>query len=46
LPLDDLVRAFVRERLAYRFVVTADGAEAARLEGAVRTRVLSAVSRI
>ena len=42
LSLDSLIRAFVRERLAYRFVVTADGAEAARLEGAVRRGALSA----
>jgi hypothetical protein len=42
LSLDSLVRVFVRERLAYRFVVTADGAEAAKLEGEVRRGVLSA----
>jgi hypothetical protein len=30
--LDDLTRRFVRDHLTYRFVVTADGAEAARLE--------------
>jgi hypothetical protein len=40
LSLDGLIRAFVRERLAYRFVVTADGTEAARLEGAVRRGAL------
>jgi len=33
LSLDGLIRAFVRERLAHRFVVTAAGTEAARLEG-------------
>ena len=42
LSLDSLTRAFVRERLAYRFVVTADGPEAAKLEEAVRRGVLSA----
>jgi hypothetical protein len=42
LSLDGLIRAFVRERLAYRFVVTAAGTEAARLEGAVRRGALSA----
>ena len=42
LSLDSLIRAFVRERLAYRFMVTADGTEAAKLEGAVRRRALSA----
>lgn len=36
LSLDSLIRAFVRERLGYRLVVTADGTEAAKLEGAVR----------
>jgi hypothetical protein len=41
LSLDSLIRAFVRERLAYRFVVTADGSGAARLEGAVRRGGLS-----
>jgi hypothetical protein len=30
--LDDLTRRFVRDHLTYRFVVTADGAEAVRLE--------------
>jgi hypothetical protein len=30
--LDDLTRRFVRDHLTYRFVVTVDGAEAARLE--------------
>jgi hypothetical protein len=42
LSLDSLVRAFVRERLTYRFVITADGAEAAGLEGAVRRGALAA----
>jgi hypothetical protein len=42
LLLDSLTRTFVRERLAYRFVVTADGAEAAKREEAVRRGVLSA----
>ena len=41
LSLDSLIRAFVRERLAYRFVVTADGAEAGKLERAVRRGALS-----
>ena len=41
LSLDGLTRTFVHDRLAYRFVVTADGAEAARLEAAVRRGVLS-----
>ena len=42
LSLDSLIRAFVRERLAYRFGVTADGSEAASLERAVRRGALSA----
>jgi hypothetical protein len=42
LSLDGLIRAFVRERLAYRFVVTAASTEAARLERAVRRGALSA----
>jgi hypothetical protein len=42
LSLDSLVRAFVRDRLAYRFVVTADGTEAATLERDVRRGALSA----
>ena len=41
LSLDSLIRSFVRERLAYRFVVTADGTEAAELEGVVRRGGLS-----
>src|SRR5215217_9126574 len=41
LSLDGLTRSFIRDRLAYRFVVTADGAEAARLEAEVRRGVLS-----
>jgi hypothetical protein len=40
LSLDSLIRAFVRERLAYQFVST-DGIEAAKLEGAVRQGGLS-----
>ena len=40
LSLDDLTRAFIRDRLAYRFVVTADGTEAARLEAEVRRGAL------
>jgi hypothetical protein len=40
LSLDDVTRTFIRERLAYRFVVTADGAEAARLEAEVRRGAL------
>jgi hypothetical protein len=42
LSLDSLIRAFVRERLAYRFVLTADGAEALKLEREVRRGSLSA----
>jgi hypothetical protein len=42
LSLDSLIRVFVRERLAYRFVITADGAEALRLERDVRRGTLSA----
>jgi hypothetical protein len=42
LSLDSLIRAFVRERLAYRFVIIADGTEAAKLEGDVRRGVLPA----
>jgi len=41
LSLDDLTRSFIRDRLAYRFVVTADGAEAAQLEAEVRRGALS-----
>jgi hypothetical protein len=41
LSLDNLTRSFVHDRLAYRFVVTADGAEAARLEAEVRRGALS-----
>jgi hypothetical protein len=40
LSLDDLTRTFVRDRLAYRFVVTADGIEAGRLEAEVRRGAL------
>lgn len=42
LSLDARVRAFVRERLAFRFVVTPDGAAAAALERAVRAGALRA----
>ena len=42
LSLDGLIRAFVRERLAYRFVIIADGAEALKLEREVRQGSLSA----
>jgi hypothetical protein len=42
LSLDSLTRTFVRERLTYRFVVTTEGAEAAKLEETVRRGVLSA----
>jgi hypothetical protein len=42
LSLDRLVRAIIRERLTYRFIVTADRTEAARLEGAVQRGALSA----
>ena len=42
LSLDSLIRAFVRERLAYRFVITADGTEALKLERQVRQGRLSA----
>ena len=38
--LDDLTRRFVRDHLTYRFVVTADGAEAAWLEVEVRRGAL------
>lgn len=41
LSLDDLTRRFIRDRLAYRLVVTADGTEAGRLEAEVRRGVLS-----
>jgi hypothetical protein len=41
LSLDDLTRSFIRDRLAYRFVVTADGAEAGRVEAEVRRGALS-----
>jgi hypothetical protein len=40
LSLDDLTRTFIRDHLAYRFVVTADGTEAARLEAEVRRGAL------
>jgi hypothetical protein len=40
LSLDDLTRGFIRDRLAYRFVVTVDGTEAARLEAEVRRGAL------
>jgi hypothetical protein len=40
LSLDDLTRRFIRDQLAYRFVVTADGAEAAWLEAEVRRGAL------
>jgi hypothetical protein len=42
LSLDTLIRAFVRERLSYRFVITADGTEALRREREVRRGSLSA----
>jgi hypothetical protein len=42
LSLDSLIRVFVRERLAYRFVIVADGAEALKLEREVRRGSLSA----
>src|SRR4030095_11785058 len=42
LSLDGLIRAFARERLAYRFVITADGAEALKLERELRQGSLSA----
>jgi hypothetical protein len=42
LSLDGLVRAFVRERLTYRFVVTSNGAQALKLEPEVRQGALSA----
>jgi hypothetical protein len=41
LSLDDLTRTFIRDHLAYRFAVTADGTEAARLEAEVRRGALS-----
>jgi hypothetical protein len=42
LSLDTLIRAFVHERLTYRFVICADGAEALKLEREVRRGSLSA----
>jgi hypothetical protein len=42
LSLDTLIRAFVRERLAYRFVICAIGSEALKLERDVRRGSLSA----
>jgi len=42
LSLDTLIRRSVRERLAYRFVITADGTQALRLERDVRRGSLSA----
>jgi hypothetical protein len=42
LSLDSLIRVFVRERLVYRFVIVADGAEALKLEREVRRGSLSA----
>jgi hypothetical protein len=42
LSLDTLIRAFVHERLSYRFVITADGTEALRREREVRRGSLSA----
>jgi uncharacterized delta-60 repeat protein len=41
LSLDDLTRTFIRDHLAYQFVITADGTEAARLEAEVRRGALS-----
>ena len=41
LSLDDLTRTFIRDHLAYRFVVTVDGTEAARLQAEVRRGALS-----
>jgi hypothetical protein len=41
LSLDALTRRYVHDRLAYRYVVTADGIEAARLEAEVRRGALS-----
>jgi hypothetical protein len=46
LSLDSLIRAFVRERLAYRFLVTSDGVEAGKLERAVRRGCSRPVSPI
>jgi hypothetical protein len=42
LSLDRPTRAFIRERLAYRFITTADGIDARKLEEAVRRGALSA----
>jgi hypothetical protein len=42
LSLDSLTRAFIRERLAYRFITTADGIDARKLQEAVRRGALSA----
>jgi hypothetical protein len=41
LSLDNLTRTFIRDHLTYRFVVIADGTEAARLEAAVQRGALS-----
>jgi hypothetical protein len=41
LSLDGLTRRFVHDRLSYRYVVTADGIEAGRLEAEVRRGALS-----
>jgi hypothetical protein len=41
LSLDSLIRAFVHERLSYRFVITADGTEALSREREVRRGSLS-----
>jgi hypothetical protein len=41
LSLDGLTRTFVHKQLPYRFVVTTDGVEAAKLEGDVRRGMLS-----
>jgi hypothetical protein len=42
LSLDTLIRVFVHERLSYRFVICADGAQALKLEREVRRGSLSA----
>jgi hypothetical protein len=40
LSLDGLTRRFIHDRLGYRYIVTTDGIEAARLEAAVRRGAL------
>jgi hypothetical protein len=46
LSLDSLTRTFIHDRLGYRYIVTTDGIEAARLEAEVRRGALSVGHRI